>query len=215
MSIQKCAGVSAMLFLATVTQAWAQQAGGLERPTEWNVSFVNGYFTGGTWSTTQLAGERVKVETDGGWLVGLRFGSEEEYLGWEAMAAGVFMNMDLKADEALFDLQPSLRSDDDASLFLAALNLLWYPAGNDMGDGRMRPFLTVGPGLAHFTSDFEEVDGETMFDWNVGGGIKFLLGDEGNPALRFDYRFYQMFGQGELNSNIYRQEISVGIGIRF
>ena len=45
-------------------------------------------------------------------------------------------------------------------------------------------------------------------------GVKFLLGDQGNPVLRFDYRWHHFFGSGDLN-DMDEQEITVGLGIHF
>jgi len=208
-------GIMAGMLMILTAVGFGQATGSLEKKTAWELSYVNGYFTGGDLGHARVQGETVKAESDGGWLTGLRFGVDGEFLGAEMTAAGVFADMNLKADQAAFDADPSLKSAKDARYFLANLNALWFPAGNYFAEGRVRPFFTAGPGLAYFNSDFDQIDNETMFDWNVGLGIKFLLGDEGNPTLRVDYRWYQILGAGNMKDDMFHQEISVGIGIRF
>ena len=44
---------------------------------------------------------------------------------------------------------------------------------------------------------------------------KFLLGDEGNPVLRVEWRWHYMAGSSSDVDDFYRQEIVVGIGFRY
>ena len=203
-----------IIIMLIAGDVYAQAPESPETPTDWQVSFASGYFTGGSFLRTKNAdGERITAEANDGWLIGLRFGAEQEYLGWEATLAGVFGDMDLVADRFAVDDLPSTQ---DYSLLLANINANWFFVGNDWAQGRIRPFLTIGPGLAHLNSDFDQADNETMFAVNAGAGIKFLLGDEGNPVLRFDWRWHQLIGStAGLESSMYRQELSVGLGIRF
>jgi hypothetical protein len=194
----------------TAAPTWGQAVGAAPGEVQWQAGGFGGWFTGGTIvSNAVVNGEPVRATTDEGWLFGVRVGADQEYLGAEATIAGVFQDLNLEAAP-----EAGLRGGD-ASWLLASLNALVYPAGNALADGRIKPFVTVGPGLAYLDSDFREADNETMFAWNAGLGVKFLLGEDGNPILRIDYRWYQMMGTGELKSNMWRQELSVGLGIRF
>jgi len=182
-----------------------------EPPGKWQLSFFSGYMTGGTIVRTHVNGEQVTAKTDEGLLVGLRFGADAEYLGWEVTAGGVFADLDVDVDPA------ALRSyGNDSFMFLGNINAMIYPTGGEMADGRIRPFITAGPGLAHFTSDFDQADNETMFDVNVGLGVKCLLGDTGDTFLRVDWRWYYIVGStAGLENSIYRQELSIGLGLAF
>lgn len=180
-------------------------------PSEWQFTVVGGYFTGGSIVSTTVNGEQANVKTDDGWLTGVRFGQDNEYLGWELTAAAVFADLDVKIDPAAL-----VSIGNDSSWLLANLNAMYYPTGMEMADGRIRPFVTAGPGLAHFNSDFDQADNETMFALNVGGGVKFLLGDTGDLILRLDWRWHHIVGStAGLNNSIYRQEISMGLAWRF
>lgn len=206
--------VLVLLGMATMlSPALGQMAGSsdTETETDWQAYFTTGYFDGGTILNTQVQGEPVKVEMDEGWLLGVRIGADQEYVGLEATLAGVISDMDLQAD-----FVADLPSAHDASVFLASINFLWYPVGNAVADGRVRPFATIGTGLGVFDTDFEKVENEVAWDVNVGGGIKFLLGDEGNPVIRLDYRWHLFTTSSSgLEADLYRQELTLGLGVRF
>ena len=88
--------------------------------------------------------------------------------------------------------------------------------GNYWADGRLRPFVTAGGGVALFDSDFDEVGTEATYDMNAGAGIKVLLGETDKYHLRLDWRWHYMTGGGAgVQENIYRQELTLGVGIRF
>ena len=182
-----------------------------EQPTDWQLSFMSGYMTGGTVVRTHVNGEQVSAKTKGGFLAGVRFGADSEYLGWELTTAGVFAKLDVDVDPASL-----LSFGNDSFMFLGNINAMIYPTGSDLADGRVRPFITAGPGLAHFTSDLSVADDKTMFDVNVGLGVKCLLGDTGDTFVRADWRWYYIVGSGAgLENSMYRQELSVGLGFRF
>lgn len=179
----------------------------------WHVDLVSGYFTGGTWVQTQTdLGEPVEVNTNDGWLIGVRGGQDAEFLGWEASIAGVFADMDVQAAPQVLGVD----SAQDSSLLLVDINGLWYPFGDNIADGRIKPYATVGPGLAYLTSDYSDADNELMFDVNLGFGIKFLLGDQGNPVIRAGYRWYVIYGSDDdMRNRMYRQAFTLGIGWYF
>ena len=52
-------------------------------------------------------------------------------------------------------------------------------------------------------------------DVNSGFGIKFLMGETGDSILRVDWRWHLMRDFSSEFERIYRQEITVGIGMRF
>jgi len=212
MKMKTCmTGLVLLVIAVPFSPALGQLAGSQERQTDWQAYFTTGYFDAGTVLNTQVRGESVKVEMDEGWLFGVRAGADQEFFGLEALIAGVISDMDLIADPAA-----NLTSGHDASVFLADVNLLWFPVGNSLADGRVRPFATIGTGLGIFDTDFYKVENEAAWDFNVGGGIKFLLGDQGNPILRFDYRWHIFTTSSSgLNADIYRQELTMGLGFRF
>ena len=203
-----------VILLALTSQAWGQAAQSVERDVDWQLSLVGGILSEGTYSsrTVNSLGERVHLKTDDGFVTGLRLGADQEYLGLELTALGVFHDMNLEAGE--WENEPG---GNDATLVLANLNALIFPVGNDLADGRVRPFITFGPGVAFFMSEYDQIDNEIMFATNVGAGVKFLLGDEGSPVLRFDWRWHQIIGSttATLENAIYLQEFSMGIGFRF
>jgi len=210
--------MAVLIFLVSASLACGQAAESPDLETDWQVSFVSGYFTGGTFLRTTQAGEPISAKADDGLLLGVRLGAEKEFLGWELTLAAVFADLDVKGDPFAVSgsMAQEIASAEDYALFLASINANWFFTGNDWAQGRVRPFLTAGPGLVHLTSDFSEADNETMFEFNLGAGIKFLLGDEGNPVLRFDWRWHMIVGStAGLENAMYRQELSAGIGIRF
>jgi len=198
-------------WMTSFSTAWGQFSPETAPETDWQVSFNTGFFSEGTYLRTKVAQEPVSVRTKSAWLVGLRAGADKEFWGAELTLAEIFADLELVADPAAL-----LPSGGDANLLLLDLNFLWYPTGNDLADGRVRPFVTLGPGFMFFNSDFDQADGESAFDVNFGGGIKFLLGEKGNPFLRFDYRWHIFYGMTSgLEQTIYRQEMTAGIGWRF
>lgn len=175
----------------------------------WEISPFGGILTGDTFFNDTVNGLRVDAETDTSWLTGVRATIEGENFGLETSVAAVFSDLNVDADPAAF-----IDGGDDACMLLADLNALWFPGGNRFADGRARFYFSAGPGLLHIMSDFDQLDGETMLDLNGGVGVKFLLGDQGNPVLRFDYRWHHFVETGDLE-DVNAQEISVGLGWRF
>jgi len=203
-----------ILFLpALASPVWSQTAESEEQQElDWQASFVSGWFTGGTWLQTEVDGEPVSLKTDDGLLAGLRIGVDQEFLGLEATLAGVFYDAHLEADPAALGL-PSV---SDASLLLLGINALVFPTGNELVEGRVKPYITAGKGLAILYSDFDKADGEVMSEFNVGGGVKFLLGDDGKTVFRIDWRWHYLDGKDAgLRQRIYHQELTLGLGIRF
>ena len=201
-----------VILLALISADFTRAAESAHDNVDLEVSLFGGFFTGGTLlRTTDTVGESIEADVDDGIAIGLRIGIEQEFLGLELSGMGVFSDMDLRADPAA-DI-PSVK---DASMLLANVNVLWFPIGNALADGRVRPFVTLGPDLVYLTSDYDQADNETMLGVNIGAGIKFLLGDSGNPVLRFDWRWHYIVGStAGLENQIYRQELTAGIGIRF
>ncbi len=199
--------IIAAAFLPAAAQA--QFSAPSDWNSQWQASLVSGYFTGGTLiDEVTPIGDNRKIDESSGWLLGLRAGVDQEFWGWEAMIAGVFADVDEKELPTA-----AINTSGDASWLLTGLNLMVYPTGNEFANGRVRPFLTIGPALAAHFSDDGYTDGDAMFDVNLGGGVKILLGDQGNPVLRFDWRWHYMTASSIDTQN--RQEFTVGIGINF
>lgn len=197
------------VILFSAGQLFAQPSGSFERPDDWQVGFFISHLTDETLMETKVGGEPVTAKVDSSVAVGLRAGLDHEYSGIEGSFLVGFSDLELKADPA------AGLSDGDADLYLANLNFFWYPGGNELDEGRFRPFLTAGPGLGFYDSDFGPVDGELLYDVNFGAGFKFLTGDEGNPVIRFDWRWHIMKDFDDNFEWMYRQELSLGVGIRF
>ena len=197
--------------LAMVSSAFGQFSDKSMDEPEWHVSFNSGLFTEGTYLKTTVNQEPVGARTNSAWLVGVRGGVDYEFWGAELSVAGMFADLEYSADPSLM-----MPTDDDAMMLLVDLKILWYPTANQIAGGRIRPFVTIGPGMMCFNSDFDKADGENAFDVSMGGGVKCLLGEDGNPFLRFDYRWHIFSGMTSgLESSFYRQEITAGIGWRF
>ncbi|MBN2209812.1 MAG: outer membrane beta-barrel protein, partial [Sedimentisphaerales bacterium] len=206
---QMQAGVVVFMLVGMAAGAFGQMGTLGVESSEWQVGLFGGWYTGGELQTKtySVVGE-VKAESDSGYIAGIRFGQDGEYLGWEATAAmaGADLNIEfdqLTATQAEIDAYDL--DSDSFSMLLVNVNAMFYPAGNDIAEGRVRPFVTVGPGFASVFSDYGAIDGETVFDANVGLGVKFLLGDDGRTVLRFDYRWYYLVGStADLRNSIYR-----------
>ena len=199
-----------VVLAASAGPLWGQMSGE-KGEIDWQASLVSGWFSGETILRGQTAGDEYQLKTNDGVLIGLRLSGEQEYLGGEITLAGVFQDLNLKKDPAVV-----MSSASDSKMLLFGFNVLMFPTGNTLLEGRVRPFLTVGPGLAIIDTDSSKVSSEAMFNMNVGAGVKFLLGDEGSPVLRFDWRWYYMVGSTTgLENQMYNQELTVGLGIRF
>ena len=198
------------VLLTACDGALGQPVGSLEVPSDRQVSYFVGYLSSETLMTTRIDGEPVEAKADSGLLLGIRLGADEEYTGWEVTLAGAFSDLDLEADPAA-----DIPSASDADLYMANVNFLWFPTGNEAAQGRVRPFLTAGSGLAVFDSDFSDVDSEAIYNFNAGAGVKFYLGDDGSTLLRFDWRWHYMKDFSNNFDDMYRQELSVGFGKRY
>ena len=105
----------AMLMGSSVTLA--RIPGDISRDIDWQISAIGGYFVGDLLVETEIDGETVRGELDTGWLTGVRVGAESEYFGLETRIAGVFADLDVKADPAA-----GLSSTEDATLLLVNLD---------------------------------------------------------------------------------------------
>ena len=204
--------VCLMMGLAMASQALGQQAGSIERQLDRQFQLFGGILSGETLIETKVGGERVTGRADTGFMAGFRIGEEEEFNGWEFTLAVVVSDLEIIADP----FATSLPAESDSSLVMAMFNLMHFPAGNDMADGRIRPFLTLGTGLAYLNNDdFDKLDNEWLYNMNTGFGIKFLMDETGDSVLRLDWRWHYLRDFSSELERIYRQEISIGFGKRF
>ncbi len=201
----------AMLFSGLTAGLFADGVGPTNWEDTWEAGVYTGFMTGGEVFNVKIDGEPVMGDVDGGWLFGGRLGADSEYFGWEAHLAGVFTDVELREDENI-NTSPA---SEDASWLLTGIDVMVYPTGNYLNDGRIRPFISAGPGAAFFFSDFDEVDSGVFFDLNAGVGVKFLLGDEGKQILRLDWKYHFMNGGSDFKNNQYYQELTLGLGISF
>lgn len=202
--------VAVAVLLVFSGEVFSQPSGSFERPDDWQVGTFIGFLSSETlMETTTSDGEPITAKSGTGTVVGLRVGMDREFLGIEGTLMTAFTDLNIDADPAA-DV-----SGGDADLYLASINLLWYPSGNDLDDGRFRPFFSIGPGLGFYDSDLDDVDGELLYDINVGTGFKLFTGDEGNPVIRLDWRWHIMRDFDKDFDQMYRQELSLGFGFRF
>ena len=181
--------------------------------TNWQLSFVTGYFHGEGLLDTLNHEENapMNIDHDTAWLWGVRFGAEQEYLGWDVTAAAAFADLEIGAHPLA-----TVPSGRDLDIYLANINALVFPTGYNLSRGRIRPFITGGLGVAHFDSDFDYIGTETMLDFNAGAGVKFMLDDADKYHLRLDWRWHYLTGGGSgVNNTLYRQELTFGFGFSF
>ena len=185
----------------------------VESKSNWQVSFVTGFFHGEGFLDTRNKEQNapLDVDPDTAWLWGVRLGAEQEYLGWDVTAAAAFADLEINAHPLA--IVPSGR---DLTMFLGNINALYFPTGYNLNKGRIRPFVTGGVGVAHFDSDFDYIGAETMLDLNAGAGVKFMLDRADKYHLRLDWRWHYLTGgSAGVNNTLYRQELTIGFGFRF
>ena len=90
---------------------------------------------------------------------------------------------------------------EDARILNATAN-----AVVDLGQQTESPYLIGGVGL--YNSKFGDAGSENAVGVNLGGGLRFLIGD-----LRtfFEARYHAMLGEGGANANLQYVPITVGV----
>jgi len=178
----------------------------------WRWGVFSGTITGDTLMETTVNGEFVSASSDSGWQAGLRLEADKEMWGIDISISTLQAELELRTDPFAFASVPSA---SQADMYLGGVNLLFYPTGNSLANGRLRPFITGGAGLGVYDSDFSQIDSELLSDLNAGVGIKWLLGDEGKTAFRVDYRHHLMKDFDNNFDNVYRRSITVGFSFDF
>ena len=176
----------------------------------WRWGVFGGSITGDTIMETTVNGEFVSPRSDSGWQAGLRLEADKEMWGFDFEISTTQADLDLRAGS--FATVPSASRAD---VYLGGVNLLWYPTGNKLANGRMRPFLSTGAGLGVYDSDFSQIDGELVSNLSVGCGIKWLIDDEGKTALRVDYRHHMMEDFDNNFDTMYHRSITAGLSFDF
>ncbi len=212
---QRWMALTVMLGFATTLAAQPAPPGGADREQDWRWGFFFGVMDSERLLETMVDTAPAVAKADTGLMLGLRVGADEEYTGWEASFATVLSDLDVDVDPTLVSDPSLIPNASNADLYLARLDFMLYPTGDDWAEGRLRPFISAGPGLGWFSSDFDEIDGELLYDLTAGLGFKVLLGDEGQTSFRFDYRWHTMQDFSGDFENMNRQEISLGFGFRF
>lgn len=92
------------------------------------------------------------------------------------------------------------KNDVGGSSVLTAMSnlILAIPFGGQQGFG-IRPYGIAGIGIMKSGSEFGDVvdlDEETNFSWNAGGGVMLFFGNR--FGMRFDVRFFQTFESLEI-----------------
>lgn len=177
---------------------------------DWRWGFFGGAMNGDTVMETSVSGEFVSVSSDSGWLAGLRLEADKETWGFDISISTVQADLDLRHDPL-----STVPSASKADIYMGGVSLLWYPTGDTLGGGRVKPFLSGGTGLGVYDSDFSQIDGELIYDLNMGLGMKWFLGDEGKTAFRVDYRYHLMEDFDNNFHNQYRQSITAGLSFDF
>ncbi|MBN1437513.1 MAG: outer membrane beta-barrel protein [Sedimentisphaerales bacterium] len=202
--------IAAIALLAFTAASFAQLTDNIDGRTRWEASVFMGVLTGDHLSTAIINGERATNDVETALLTGVRISAEQEFLGLETTIAAALGDSEIDADPVAM-----LGDGGNATNLMTNVDVLFFPAGNSWADGRIRPYLAAGPGMNYFDGDFAGDNSDLRFALNAGLGIKFLLGDQGNPVLRVDYRWHRVFGSGSHKRDMNQQEISVGLGIRF
>lgn len=83
-------------------------------------------------------------------------------------------------DPGLFTPERSL-GDVTLDMYHAGILYQWGP-------GQVQGFLSTGLGIARIAPDNDDLEAESRFSGNFGGGVKIFLAQ--NVGLRFDGRFY-------------------------
>lgn len=156
-------------------------------------------FTGGTFGDNLIS---QRVERRGGFLYGLRLGTEIDYY-WGVEARAAYSELDLSFTQA-----PSVASSSE-DLFVD-VNLLFYP----WGDSRWRPYGSVGLGLARFEFRDEQnrVIDDALFHLPLGIGLKHYFRNW--LSLRVEFQDNIAFGSREL-STMHNFSITGGVEMRF
>ena len=189
-------------------------AGGFDEPKGWDsmyegefeATFFVGQLDDAVVATGLLSstGESNTIKNDDGLMIGLRLGKDSTNWGWEVTFAGAF------ADETVTDF--SITSEGDAKWYLLNADLLYYPAGDDFANGKIKPYVGAGPGMIIYNSDSDIVDSETLFDMNVAAGAKIEI-TEDLPELRLDYRWHFVDGS-DFGRHVFK-ELTLGVCFEF
>lgn len=172
--------LSLFMLIVCASSAFAENRAGAVNVTPW----IGGY---------NLDGD---LPYDNGWTYGLSLGYNfTEKLGAELSFNYVESDYDgpVLAGPSVIDF-----NDDDASIYLYRLDLLYHITGilPDM----VVPYLAGGAGMSTFDPDRKDVDSENDFIMNYGAGLKFFLNR--NMALRADVRHVLDFDGGDTYNNL-------------
>ncbi|HPR54703.1 MAG TPA: OmpA family protein [Deltaproteobacteria bacterium] len=131
---------------------------------------------------------------DNGWTAGLSLG----YNFTEKLGAELSFNYVETDYDGPITLQPIDFNDDDASIYLYRLDLLYHITG--ILPEMVVPYLAGGVGMSTFDTDMKGVDSENDFILNYGAGLKYFLSR--NMALRADVRHVLDFDGGDTYNNL-------------
>lgn len=143
------------------------------------VTPVAGYRFDGDFDTDEGLFDERNVQVDEGTVFGLIFDVPlNPYLQVEFIANR--QNTQFTADPGLFTPERDL-GDVTIDLYHAGILFQWGP-------GQVVGFFSTGLGVGRIDPDLPDLESETRFSGNFGGGVKIFLAE--NIGLRLDGRFY-------------------------
>lgn len=151
----------------------------LAQPHRFEVSPVVGYRFDSDFDTDDGLFDERNVQVDEGTMFGLIFDVPlNPFMQLEFIANR--QNTRFTADPGLFTPERDL-GDVTIDLFHAGILIQWSP-------GQVVGFFSTGLGIGHIDPDLPDLESETRFSGNFGGGVKIFLAE--NIGLRLDGRFY-------------------------
>ena len=213
--LTKCFFVFAVSTMVSVAEA--QQVEEFGNEIEWHLEYFTGYLTGSSIGSAddESTGspDAIKLEADGGAVVGVRYCGDGDRTGIEYSLMIAFSGLD-KAYNGDFVTDPG--DGDDLTLFIGNVNWLWYFGDNgEFGNGSIRLFATVGAGLGYLMTDYDYVDSELLYNFNAGFGCKYYINQSKTKLFRIDWRWHVMEDFSSTYEDMYQQEITAGIHYAF
>jgi opacity protein-like surface antigen len=205
------ATMAACLTIAFVAQAQSRERASskVEAATYFGVMIAGKEIGSGVNATG--AHEQLIANLNHGFAMGVRVGVHNTLIGMEG-------NVLTTANPARVNNEFGAAFPNHAERpLICSGDALLYPFRKAIKQGRVRPYVTSGIGGLLFTADLDNINDQerhTRAMWNVGGGVKVFVGNDGD--LYFDFRFtnHRMLGSRGLGQSDLRSA-TVGIGYRF
>ena len=156
-------------------------------------------------------GEDLIASLDDGGAIAIRLGLHSEYIGLEGSL--LFGTEQIEVEN---EFGVDFPNHGEVPFSISA-DVLVYPFGFSLFDGRLRPYVTTGIGGTLLRVDLDNIsDKESYFllTWNLGGGVKWVLDKDGGVYLDARVTNHHVFEDDPIDS-FDMQSILIGIGFRF